>query len=42
MSEEKRIPANPLPDDIDEGDSADTEIVDDNDTPPGVDPRQPR
>ena len=31
------IPANPLP--KREGDSADTEIWDDNDTPPGIDPR---
>ena len=33
----KPIPANPLP--VPEGDSSDTEIVDDNDTPPGVDPK---
>lgn len=33
----KPIPANPLP--IPEGDSSDTEIEDDNDTPPGVDPK---
>ncbi|KKL90571.1 hypothetical protein LCGC14_1903340 [marine sediment metagenome] len=32
-------PANPLPDDKVEGDSAETEIWDDNDTPPGIDPR---
>lgn len=31
------IPANPLP--KIEGDSADTEVMDDNDTPPGIDPR---
>ena len=32
-------PANPLPDDKIEGDPHETEIWDDNDTPPGVDPR---
>lgn len=31
--------ADPLPDDKIEGDSADTEVWDENDTPPGVDPR---
>ena len=33
------IPADPLPDDIKQGDSSETEVWDDNDTPPGVDPR---
>ncbi len=33
------IKADPLPDDKAEGDSAETETWDDNDTPPGVDPR---
>jgi hypothetical protein len=33
------IPADPLPDTKVEGDSSDTEIFDDNDAPPGVDPK---
>ena len=33
------VEADPLPEDFDEGDSSDTEIVDDNDTPPGIDPK---
>lgn len=39
MRGSNRVEANPLPPELVEGDSADTEVDDDNDTPPGVDPR---
>lgn len=35
----KGIPADPLPDDIKQGDSSETEAWDDNDTPRGIDPK---
>lgn len=37
----KAVPANPLPETIPEGDSSETDIHDDNDTPPGIPPKEP-
>lgn len=36
MSKPIAIPADPLPPELDEGDSEETDRYDDNDTPPGV------